>query len=65
MSELRAVVTLNRRHFVRLHAERPGHHGIIVCSFDVDFEGLARRIDGEIGIRGSLAGVLIRVNRPG
>ena len=65
VSEGRSVVTLNRRHFVKLHAERPDHRGIIVCSLDADFEGLARRIDAEISRCGPLEGVLIRVNRPG
>jgi hypothetical protein len=42
---------------VPLVFERPAHQEIIVCSFDTDFEGLARRIDLEIErawpIRGS------------
>jgi predicted nuclease of predicted toxin-antitoxin system len=33
----RAVVTMNRRHFVRLHHDRPEHGGIVVCTFDLDF----------------------------
>ena len=41
----RAVVTLNRRHFVRLHETEPSHAGIVVCSLDLDFEGQAARID--------------------
>ena len=35
--EDRILVTLNLRHFIRLHAERPQHAGIVVCTFDVDF----------------------------
>ena len=31
----RAVVTLNRRHFVRLHLEHPTHAGIVVCTYDL------------------------------
>ena len=34
----RALLTLNRRHFIRLHQVTPRHAGIIVCSFDPDFE---------------------------
>ena len=60
----RAVVTLNRWHFVRLHAERPEHAGIVVCTFDRDFVGLARRIDDAVRGAGSLDGQLVRVNRP-
>jgi hypothetical protein len=50
-SEKRVLVTLNRKHFIRLHGEKPDHFGIIVCSFDPDFEGLAHRIDQAISKR--------------
>jgi predicted nuclease of predicted toxin-antitoxin system len=33
----RAVLTLNRKHFLRLHRERPDHAGIILCTFDRQF----------------------------
>ena len=35
----RAILTLNRKHFVQLHAKQPSHAGIVVCTFDPDFEG--------------------------
>lgn len=60
----RAVVTLNRRHFVRLHAERPRHAGIIVCTFDPDFDALASRVHEAIKDADSLIEHLVRVNRP-
>jgi len=60
----RAVLTLNRKHFVKLHNERPNHNGIIVCSFDSDFAGQARRIHHAIVDLARLTGQLIRVNRP-
>jgi hypothetical protein len=63
-ADQRAVVTLNRRHFVRLHSEDPKHAGIIVCSLDLDFDGQAARIDEAIAKQESTAGRLIRVNRP-
>jgi hypothetical protein len=34
--EGRAVLTLNRRHFMRLHREHAEHAGVIVCTFDMD-----------------------------
>ena len=37
VSEKRAVLTLNRKHFVRLHIAQPDHSGIVVCTFDPDF----------------------------
>ena len=62
--ETRAVLTLNRRHFIRLHRENPQHAGIIVCTVDADFAGQAERIHQAIGDQASLTGQLIRVNRP-
>lgn len=59
----RAVLTLNRRHFVRLHAVDANHAGIIVCSLDLDFEGQAARIDQAVATEESMVGRLIRVNR--
>lgn len=59
----RAVVTINRKHFVRLHRERPEHAGIIVCTLDTDFAGQAQRIDAAVKVQGELKGQLLRVNR--
>ena len=59
----RAVATLNRRHFVRLHAEHPSHEGIVVCTLDLDFEGQAHRVDAAIRGLTALTGCLIRINR--
>jgi hypothetical protein len=64
-NDSRVLVTLNRRDFIRLHGERPDHAGIIVCTVDPDVEGQARRISDAIRDVPSLAGRLIRVNRPG
>ena len=60
----RAVLTLNRRHFIRLHDEQPDHAGSIVCTFDPDFVAQAARIDEAIRSSGDLSGKLLRVNRP-
>ena len=64
IEEGRALLTLNRKHFIRLHKEQPDHAGIIVCSFDPDFVGQAHRIYTAIESQSQLAGQLIRVNRP-
>jgi hypothetical protein len=61
--EGRAILTLNRLHFIRLHRKQPGHAGIIVCKFDPDFAGQAERIHKAIASIESVAGQLIRVNR--
>ena len=60
----RAVLTLNRKHFVRLHREQPNHTGIIVCSFDPNFIAQAQRIHTAIEAQDKLTGQLIRINRP-
>jgi hypothetical protein len=62
--EQRAVVTLNRRHFIRLHAGRPAHAGVVACTFDPDFAGQAARIDQAVRASEPLAGRLLRINRP-
>jgi len=64
MSEGRALLTLNRRDFIRLHNERIEHGGIIVCTVDPEFAGQARRIDQSIRATAELRGQLLRVNRP-
>ena len=65
VGENRIVVTLNRRHFIRLHNLTPNHAGIVVCTIDSDFAALAQRIHDSLGNQPQIAGQLIRVNRPG
>jgi hypothetical protein len=60
----RALLTLNRKHFFRLHSLRPSHAGIIACTFDPDFDRQARRIHSAIESR-VLSGQFLRVSRPG
>ena len=60
----RAVVTLNRKHFIRLHHLNKKHGGISVCSMDLDYHGQAHRIHQAVKSSVSLSGLLIRINRP-
>lgn len=60
----RILLTLNRKHFVHLHSQKKNHPGIIVCSFDPDFESLTNRIHEVINKHQNLSGQLIRINRP-
>jgi predicted nuclease of predicted toxin-antitoxin system len=60
----RAVLTLNRLDFVRLHNRQPDHLGIIVCAQDPDTDGQAARIHAAILQTGTLVGQLIRVTCP-
>lgn len=60
----RAFLTLNRRHFIRLHTLQPDHAGIIVCKDDSNRERLAARINEAISNLETLRSLLVRVNRP-
>ena len=62
--ENRILLTVNRRHFIRLHGAQPDHGGIVVCTYDPDFSGQALRIHEAVAGMRELAGRLIRVNRP-
>lgn len=64
VTEGRVLVTLNRRHFIALHADRPDHAGIVVCTFDPDFERLACAIDSKLAGSADHHGQLLRVHRP-
>ncbi len=64
MADERAVWTLNRQHFIRLHQQQPGHAGVIVCTVDPDFLSQAARIHVALETVPDLQGQLIRVNRP-
>ena len=59
----RAVLTLDRLDFKRLHSNRVDHAGIIICTEDPDRIRQAARIDASLRHGESLDGQLIRVNR--
>jgi hypothetical protein len=63
-AEGRILVTHNRKHFKILHKHQYEHCGIIVCTVDADFVGLAHRIHEAIQTQVETASPLIRVNRP-
>lgn len=65
VAEARILITLNRKHFVRLHKARSDHEGIIVCMFDPDFAALAQRIHAALVAQPQMACQLMRINRPG
>ena len=60
----RAVLTINRKHFIRLHQRDADHAGIVCCTFDPDFAGQAQRIHVAVTARPDLKHQRLRVNRP-
>jgi predicted nuclease of predicted toxin-antitoxin system len=60
----RAVITLNRQDFIKLHRANSKHFGIVVCTNDPNRPQMANRIDQAIAIQKSLRDELIRVVRP-
>lgn len=60
----RALLTLNRIDFKRLHRQMPNHAGIIICTEDPDRLGQAQRIAASLAESSELRGRLIRVYRP-
>ncbi len=63
-AQRRILLTLNRKHFIRLHETSAAHAGIVVCTFDRDFIALAQRIHQAVVAQTNCIGVLLRVNRP-
>ena len=61
--ENRILLTLNRRHFIRLHQQKRPHTGILACSFDPDFSAFAKRIDNAIREEGNFSQKVVRINR--
>lgn len=60
----RILLTLNRRHFIRLHNKRQLHAGILALTFDPDFSEFAKRIDDALQAKGNLSQKVVRINRP-
>lgn len=60
----RVLLTVNRMHFHRLHQQRPAHGGIVACTEDMDFDGLARRIRAALAATPSATGQFIRIYKP-
>jgi predicted nuclease of predicted toxin-antitoxin system len=64
IAQNRAVLTQNRRDFVRLHRTQLEHMGIIICSDDQNFARLVERTHQAISVAEPLQNKLIRVVRP-
>lgn len=60
----RAVLTINRIDFRRLHQTNLNHSGIIICTFDADSIGQAKRIHETCGKLSKVKNELVRIYRP-
>ena len=60
----RAVLTLNRRDFIRFHKRGIPHAGIVVCTEDTDTAAQAARVHDAVTSLPALVGQLVRVNQP-
>lgn len=62
--ENRAILTFNRKDFFKLHKLMEDHAGIIACTYDTDYEALAKRIALSVNENEPIKGKLIRIYRP-
>ncbi|HZH34550.1 MAG TPA: DUF5615 family PIN-like protein [Pyrinomonadaceae bacterium] len=60
----RAVLTINRRDFKRLHGANPNHPGIVICTEDPNRARQAERISEKVKEFESLDNQLVRIYRP-
>ena len=60
----RAVLTLDRFDYVKLHKKHTRHGGIVACTRDDDFAALAQRIHDAIELELNLADRLLRIYKP-
>ena len=61
----RILLSQNRLHFMRLHQRGiVAHAGIVVCTYDPNFERLAQRIHEQVSAAREVVGRLLRVYRP-
>jgi uncharacterized protein with PIN domain len=64
-SQRRILLTQNRLHFLRLHQRAASAHaGMVICTYDPDFNRLASQIHEQVAGQDSLDGLLLRVHRP-
>ncbi|MEM6395525.1 MAG: DUF5615 family PIN-like protein [Bacteroidota bacterium] len=60
----RAVVTCNRRDFIKLHKETSSHFGILVCTRNPDHISLAETIHFQLEKSLNTENVLLKIYKP-
>lgn len=64
INQQRALLTINKSDFIRLHRLNNDHFGIVVCTQDRNWEQFAKRIHEAVTTEGLLKSKLIRITRP-
>lgn len=65
ISENRAILTINRKDFIRLHRLNPTHSGIIICTKNDDFENFGECIHAVLlPYEENISNLLLRVYKP-
>lgn len=59
----RFILTFNRKDFIKIHKESPGHLGIIICTRNADFTALSSKVLALLSHHDTLSGQLLRVYR--
>ncbi|WP_242018371.1 DUF5615 family PIN-like protein [Pseudanabaena sp. FACHB-1998] len=60
----RAVLTMNRRDFIRLHTQIPQHKGIVICKSSTNWEKIAQAIHNHLSQFETIEKQLIRIKLP-
>ena len=60
----RAVLTMNRRDFIRLHAQTPQHKGIVICKSSTNWEKIGQAIHNHLSQFETIEKQLIRIKLP-
>jgi predicted nuclease of predicted toxin-antitoxin system len=60
----RAVLTMNRRDFIRLHNQVSHHEGIVICRSSTNWEKIAQAIHQSLSQIQVMSDQLIRVKMP-
>jgi len=60
----RAILTMNRRDFIRLHTQTPQHKGNVICRSSTNWEKIAQAIHNHLSQLETIEGQLIRIKLP-
>ena len=63
-SEGRAVLTMDRRDFRSLHRQKVRHTGIVICTYNPDWDRFASQVDQALQATPDLVDALIHVYQP-